>query len=242
MAMKAKTAELVEIMRKQPFTNSLVIAEGTNNEHRAILQLIRKHEEKLERWGKVGFRISNAEKNRDNRGRPTQVAYLNEQQATFLVTLLKNTDIVVDFKAELVDQFYKMGEVIKQWEVPAWQEIRGEVKVTFRKLTDVIRDELIPLARSQGSTAPDDRFYMSWSMMLCKIGWYNPKSRDKLTLTHLGALNQMQDIAVDTLHGIIERGEANYKEIFQLVKAVLLDYARIARITERFAPKELLAA
>lgn len=47
--------ELVTLRGNDCFTNSLVIAEGTENEHRAILQLIGKYEEKLNRWGKVLF-------------------------------------------------------------------------------------------------------------------------------------------------------------------------------------------
>ena len=119
------TADLVFLKGKMPITNSLVIAEGTDNEHRAILQLIRNHKEQFERWGKVEFRISNAEiKNRNNRGRPTTIAFLNEQQATFLVTLLRNTDVVLDFKAELVDQFYKMREILTQRQNEEWQAAR----------------------------------------------------------------------------------------------------------------------
>ena len=43
-------------------------------------------------------------------GRPTKVANLNEQQATFLITLLRNNNVVPDFKAELVERFFKMRE------------------------------------------------------------------------------------------------------------------------------------
>ncbi len=37
---------------------------------------------------------------------------MNEQQATFLITLLRNNETVLDFKAELVDRFYKMREIL----------------------------------------------------------------------------------------------------------------------------------
>lgn len=37
---------------------------------------------------------------------------MNEQQATFLITLLCNNDIVLNFKAELVDRSYKMREIL----------------------------------------------------------------------------------------------------------------------------------
>lgn len=248
------STELVEIIRNDVVTNSLVIAERTDNEHRAILQLIGNHEERLARWGKVEFRISNAEiksdefgitnaeiKKRSNRGRPTRVAYLNEQQATFLVTLLRNNDIVLDFKAELVDQFYKMRELLRMQRDPQWQEIRAEVKQTFRKLTDAIRDFIIPLARKNGSVTPDDKFYMNWANMLCKIGCYNPRSRDKLSLGQLFILDQLQDIAVAEIRGLIRANLLDHKAIRRQVKLKLEGFSRIALITERFGRKELPA-
>ena len=41
-------------------------------------------------------------------GRPMEVFLLNEEQATFVITLLRNSKVVVKFKKELVRQFYAM--------------------------------------------------------------------------------------------------------------------------------------
>lgn len=43
-----------------------------------------------------------------------KVCRLNEQQATFVISLMKNTKPVVEFKKELVKQFYEMKQIIEK--------------------------------------------------------------------------------------------------------------------------------
>lgn len=121
---------LVILKGKVPFTNSLVIAEGTHNQHESIIRLTQKHEARFNRWG--ALRFIDLKSGNPLGGRPTTVALLNEQQATFLITLLRNTDIVLDFKAELVDQFYKMREILRNQQNAEWLETRKDVKVLYR--------------------------------------------------------------------------------------------------------------
>lgn len=68
-------------------------------------------------------------------GRPKNVYMLNEQQATLLMTFLKNTDIVADFKTELVRQFYLMRSELQKREA-----LRVQMKPIRRELTDVIKE------------------------------------------------------------------------------------------------------
>ena len=77
--------ELVFLKNDQAVTMSLIIAENTNNQHKSVIQLIDDHKARFEPTNLLG-------------GRPTKVAILNEQQATFLITLLRNNDIVLEFK------------------------------------------------------------------------------------------------------------------------------------------------
>lgn len=60
---------------------------------------------------------------------------MNEEQATFLMTLLKNTPVVVAFKKELVRQFYAMRRELVQRQVS-----RAKLAPTRRDMTDAIRD------------------------------------------------------------------------------------------------------
>lgn len=79
---------LIAIIDGEPMTTSLALAEGTGNEHRAVIQLIRKYADDLQQFGTLAFEM------RKSAGRPTEVANLNEPQSTLLMTYMKNTEIV----------------------------------------------------------------------------------------------------------------------------------------------------
>lgn len=89
----------------EPYTTSEIIAEGTGIAHRKLRDTIRKYQNELEAFG-----VSASYQAKSSGGRPVTGYILNEQQATFLLTLLKNTPIVVEFKKELVRQFYAMRD------------------------------------------------------------------------------------------------------------------------------------
>lgn len=230
--------DLVFLKDKEPFTTSLVVAEGTGNEHRAVLQLIHKHQERFERWGKISFpHLKCGNKERDNRGRPTVFAELNEQQATFLITLLKNNDIVLDFKAELVDQFFKMREILRKQNTPNWGLVRQSSILSNRKLTDAIRDDLIPAARANGSTAPDEVFYINMERAVNKQIGIAARQRDKLDVSQLIAVDQSLNVAAASIHKSKIAGK-DHKEIYSDAKAALKLYYEAAFLSERL-PQEL---
>lgn len=114
----------------EPFTTSKLIAEMTGMNHRRVKDAIRKHELEFLDFGLLG-----AYETESSGGRPEEIIKLNEQQATFLMTLLKNTPVVVDFKKELVRQFYAMrAELMKR------RMRRIELQPIRRELTDVIKE------------------------------------------------------------------------------------------------------
>lgn len=103
--------ELTFAYKDEAFTNSLIIAEGTGVEHRAVIQLIATHKKHFEELGRVTFQMLPF----DTKGgiQKVKICRLNEQQATFLITLMRNTPVVVEFKKELVKQFFEMREFIR---------------------------------------------------------------------------------------------------------------------------------
>lgn len=107
-------SDLVIIEGNKACTTSLAIADGTNNEHRAVLQLISRHIKRFEQFGTLeydsAFEMRNSK--RSKQGRPTRVAVLNESQATLLMTMMKNTPRVLDFKVALVDAFFKARDLL----------------------------------------------------------------------------------------------------------------------------------
>lgn len=117
----------------EPYTTSEIIAAGTGMNHRRVRDAIRKYQAELETFGKVGAYQTTLP---DSKTRQSITGYiLNELQATFLLTLLKNTPVVVEFKKELVRQFYTMrAELMRR------RELRAVGKPIRRGLTDALRD------------------------------------------------------------------------------------------------------
>jgi len=87
----------------EPFTTGDVIAKYAEVERDSVNRMIRNTYQRLERFGKVGFKIQPMPSGQD-----AKTYLLNQQQATLLITFLKNTPRVADFKEELVKQFYDM--------------------------------------------------------------------------------------------------------------------------------------
>lgn len=117
-------------MDATPYTTSKVIAEMTGMNHRRVKDAIRKHESEFSVFGLLG-----AYETESSGGRPEEIVKLNEQQATFLMTLLKNTPVVIAFKVELVRQFYAMRSELMKRRIE-----RVELKPIRRELTDVIQE------------------------------------------------------------------------------------------------------
>lgn len=95
---------------KEPYTLSSIIADCAGISHHAIQEHIRKHKARLERFGIIAFEMRKL----DGRGRPEKLYHLNEQQATLLITFLKNTDQVATFKENLVKAFFEMRDELTQ--------------------------------------------------------------------------------------------------------------------------------
>ena len=96
--------------KKEPYTLSSIVAECTNLQHHTITKTIRKYQARFEQFGKVGFKIQAMES-----GQNTKDYILNEQQATLLVTFLKNTEQVATFKTNLVKAFFEMREELSKF-------------------------------------------------------------------------------------------------------------------------------
>jgi phage regulator Rha-like protein len=200
--------ELVVLKGNDVFTDTIKIARGTENQHPSVIKLVKNYRNTLERWGVVRF--SDLKSINPKGGRPTKIAHLNEQQALFLVTLLDNNDIVVKFKAELVDQFCKMRKLLAERQTEAWLETRKAGKLTRRSETDVIK-QLIEYAKSQGSTHAD-MLYLTYSKLANKIAGVS-----KRDLANIKQLNILDEIESMIFH-VIELGMASgkhYKEIYQ---------------------------
>ena len=222
--------ELVFLKNEQPVTTSLIVAEGTDNDHKSVIRLINEYKADFEEdWGAVRF--SDLKSTNPLGGRPTRVAILNEPQATFLITLLRNNEIVVRFKKKLVAQFYQMREILLNRQNTQWQELRTASKVGYKELSAAVR-ELYEWAVANGCKAPEKVFYMNFAKAMNKTLGINPKSRDKLAAWKLFEIDKLQFMAKTIIKGHIARGD-DYHVPYQKCKSAFDSYAQLSFINQR---------
>lgn len=85
----------------EPYTTNDIIAEFTGVNVDTVNRLTRTHLQHLEQFGTVEFTDL-----KSVNGRPKKEWHYNEQQATLLITFMKNTEQVANFKEALVKAFY----------------------------------------------------------------------------------------------------------------------------------------
>ena len=90
----------------QLVTTSEAIAQGTDTQHKNVLELVREYQIQIETLGGVAFEARPFKTNGGIQQR--EIALLNEPQSTFLLTLMRNSEIVVKFKLALVKAFYEL--------------------------------------------------------------------------------------------------------------------------------------
>lgn len=197
--------ELVELKGNDVFTNSKVIADGTNNQHESVVAIIRKYEKDILDFGNIDFSDLKSGK----RGQPERVYYLNEEQATFVITLLRNSKIVVKFKKELVRQFYAMRRFILEKQSKLWGETRIANKENRLKETDVIK-LLVDYAKEQGSTH-SDKLYVTYTKLAKSVIGGN---RNNITVSDLNNLTLVESIILQTIRIDMSMG-MHYKDIYR---------------------------
>jgi len=200
------------------FTTTLIIADGVEIEHRAVMKLLETHI-KRRTFIALEVRIKKAKK----AGKPTRFYDLTEKQATFLITLMKNRDVVLDFKESLVDEFTRMknelARIASQQTNQQWIEARNAGKIERRAETDVIK-EFVDYATEQGSKSAG-MYYMNISKMENKALFIVEQKyknlRDVLGLADLSTLQNADHIVSRALrHGMDDK--LHYKDIYKLAK------------------------
>jgi phage regulator Rha-like protein len=136
-------------LKEEPYTTSKIIAEYGGQQHKNVRELIETYINDLKKMGRVTFETVPLDINKvstfktdkpkvSKGGRPEKIYKLNEQQATFLITLMRNTEQVVNFKFELVKQFYEMREELikRRIERVHGKEHRNSLTEAIDKLPD----------------------------------------------------------------------------------------------------------
>ncbi len=134
---EVQAISIVEDAEGELRVSSLIIAGRTENDHASVLRVIRNHQVELEQFGLVGFEIAPRPAGQHGGG-DTTYALLNEPQSTLLMTFMRNSPVVIEFKVELVKQFYVMRQALTK--VPALSEqeiVHQALQITARQVKEL---------------------------------------------------------------------------------------------------------
>jgi phage regulator Rha-like protein len=117
----------------EPRISHRIIADNTQNQQKNVAELIHKYMEKLELFGMVPFETE-AIKNSKNKVNEQKTYFLNEPQATLLLTFMRNNEVVINFKVDLVHAFFEMRNQLQNLPV---QKEKVE-KLTPQKSLEIV--------------------------------------------------------------------------------------------------------
>ena len=219
--------DIVIIKNNRAVVDSRDLSVEFGLEHRSTRRLIETYIDIFNKMGFHGFEIQRTKNNREER-----FCYLDEKQATFLISLMKNNETVVDFKAHLVEQFFKQREairqIVEQHKDSNWINVRKDGKAIYKEKTDTIK-VFIEYAISQGSKSAS-KYYLSFAKMENKAMFLMeqkyPNLRELLTIRQLMHVSTADDI----IEKAIKEGMDNnmfYKDIYLLAKERIIKYVEI---------------
>jgi phage regulator Rha-like protein len=118
--------------------DSRLIAERLGIEHESFLRTLDAYQTQIEQaFGIIRFEIGKI----IGRGRPQKYALLTEDQATFVMTLSRNTPEVVQCKIEMVQAFSKAKDLLSK------REPRNQVPYWYQRIQIAMSDSTNPLQR-----------------------------------------------------------------------------------------------
>lgn len=212
--------DLVILKKDDVFTTSEVIANGTNSSYRSVQRLIEKYQKDLSEFGQVRFEITSVKYKRGSNDK--KVYLLNEQQTTLLMTYMKNSPVVREFKKALVKEFFEMRKFIMERHTAEWVESRKQSKLNRKTQTDAIK-ELVEYAQMNGSTNAN-RYYAIYSRLADKV--VGIQNRDEAHISQLNTLSVVETVIGSTIHECITNG-MEYHEIYKVCQKKLEVFSNI---------------
>ena len=224
--------ELVFLQNEQALTTSLKVAEHFEKRHDRLLQTIEEQYGDLHEFVEMFHKTTYP----DNYGRQ-QPMYLMNRDGFALLAMGFSGKKALKFKLDYIKAFnameQKIIQLIAERKSEEWRQIRQAGKRGNKDMCAVIHDYIIPNARANGSTAPDEKFYITYQRLINKSAGIQPASRDELPIGQLYEIEKMQSIVDVSIKGLSARGE-HYKQIYRDTKQTLENYSRLSLIQERF--------
>jgi len=216
---------LVIVEGNNVFTSSLAISQGVGIDHDNVIKLIKK-------YSYIDILSVFETREQKTKGRPLNVIYLTELQSTFLITLMKNSEKVIEFKSTLTKAFFKQRKILQQILTQKnnadWLSRRNDTKVMRRECTDKIQ-EFVKYAISQGSKSAE-KYYMNLSRMeltgLFLLEQKYPNARDVMSIRQLHLIEMADEAIAISLEESMKVG-LHYKECYQKAKEKIELLAKI---------------
>lgn len=229
--------ELVFLKSDQALTTSLKVAEYFEKEHKHVIRDIETiigQMASVRQSPKLGFAQMFAKKTyqAEEGGRKYPMYEMNRDGFTLLAMGFTGKK-ALKFKLDYIAAFNAMEKILLNQRNAEWKAIRAAGKRGNQAMCKVIHDYVIPLARANGSTTADDKFYMTYQKAVNKAAGIAPKSRDNQPLGQLYEVEKLQAMVEVSIKGLAARGEG-YKQIYRGTNQLLTDYARVSLIPERF--------
>lgn len=124
---------LVEEKNGELLVSSVTIAENVGYEHNSVIRLIRDNIKDFNEFGMLGFE-NETFKDSLNRIQTREIALLNENHSTLLITYMRNNELTKRFKINLVKAFSIMKNKLLQKNLPTPLE-------TARMLVQVLEEK-----------------------------------------------------------------------------------------------------
>lgn len=103
--------KLVDVQKGEPTTTTLQIALGLGIQHASVIKLVRTYLPDFQEFGRVRFEIQPFATNGGEQFR--KYAVINEQQSYFLMTLMRNSPRIIEFKKALVKAFFEARTLLQ---------------------------------------------------------------------------------------------------------------------------------
>ena len=209
----------IEVVNLEPRIDSRLLAPELNHRHRTIFENILKYQSKFESLGLLPFKTE-AVNIEDARGIKYQkFALLNEGQCYFLLTLMRNNDVVVDKKAKLVAAFIQAKDQVALHDIA-----RIEGKEVRKTETDAIKS-LVEYASASGSQNAK-MYYANLTKMTNAALGIDAGQRDLLDHKSLQQIKIAETIVeIEIREGI--KKNLNYKDIYKLCKERVSSIAQV---------------
>ncbi len=109
--------------------DSRLLAKQLGNKHRHVMALLDKYLSKLKTFGHVSFKNADGARKQGG-GKAERYALLNENQAFFVLSLSRNSEIVVAFKAKLIQVFSdcrRAADMRRTEYLPVYHYLQGAI-------------------------------------------------------------------------------------------------------------------